>query len=391
MARKYNNISGDGHLEIPPEFWTKYAPAKVRDRAPHTVRIWDGTEVVRMGNHEMTIDVILAGDLDYDLYGHGRAARYHYDDGTNRPGAGDSAQRLQEQDNDGLDAEVLYPAVSAQKFLKNLLDKDKDRDTYLTLVEAYNTWLGQEFCAAAPDRLIGNAIMPETGVEDAIKEMERCKKMGIPSVNIANWPNGTGWYAPGDEKFFQAAVDLNIVLSPHSNFGANAAKPGATDAATTAVNRLNSRTGGSAAYATSQLIYHIFDKVPKSLVYIGESYCSWIPFNMNRQNEYYIRYQHREGFHLKKLPSEYYRDNMKFSFIHERSALQMRHLIGIDLLMWGSDFPHTANTYPHSQESLDEMFLDVPAAERRQVMVMTPCEVFGLDPEKDLTPTPKKK
>jgi predicted TIM-barrel fold metal-dependent hydrolase len=391
MGRKYQNISGDGHLEVPPEYWVKYAPAKLREKAPHTVKLWDGTEVVRMGNHEMTIDVILAGDLDYDLYGHGNASKYHYDDGSARPGAGDYIQRLVEQDTDGIDAEILYPAVSAQRFLKNLINVDKDRNTYLTLVEAYNTWLGQEFCAPAPDRLIGNAIVPETNVEDAIREMERCKKMGIPSVNIANWPNGTGWYAPGDEKFFQAAADMKVLISPHSNFGAAAAPAGVSNKTTKDVARLNSRTGGSAAYATSQLIYHIFDKVPNSLIYIGESYCSWIPFNMNRQNEYYIRYQHREEFHLKKLPSEYYRDNMKFSFIHERSAMQMRYHIGLDLMLWGSDFPHTANTYPHSMESLDEMFLDVPAEERRRVMVLTPCEMVGLDPEKDITPTPKRK
>lgn len=51
--------------------------------------------------------------------------------------------------------------------------------------------------------------------------------------------------------------------------------------------------------------------------------------------------------------------------------------------------PHNVNTYPYSKVSLDEMFLDVQAEERRRVLVTTPCKWFGLDPEKDLTPTPK--
>ena len=127
------------------------------------------------------------------------------------------------------------------------------------------------------------------------------------------------------------------------------------------------------------------------MVYIGESFCSWIPFNMNRSNEYYVRYQMRDDdLHLKKLPSEYYRDNMKFSFIHERSAMEMRYLIGVDLLIWGSDFPHTANTFPHSVASVDEMFRDVPEDERRQVLGLPPCELFGLDPDKEITPTPSR-
>jgi len=387
MGRKYQIFSGDGHLEIPPELWSGYAPAQYRDKAPKTVRLPDGTEVARMGDYEMTIDVILASDMDYDQYGRGRSSMWHWQDGSVRPGAGDAVQRLQEQDIDGIDAEVLYPAVSAQRFLKNLLPHDKD--LYLTLIQAHNSWLG-DFCKVAPDRLVGNAVVPETGLEDAILEAERCAKMGLKSMCLANWPNGTGWYAPGDERFFEAMVDLDMVNSPHSNFGASGPKPGTEgDRTTLNVGRLNSRTGGSAPYATSQLIYHIFDRVPKSVVYIGESYCSWIPFNMNRQNEYYIRYQHREDdLHLKKLPSEYYRDNMKFSFIHERSAMDLRYHIGIDLLMWGSDFPHTANTYPWSVVSLDEMFSDVPADERRRVLIETPCELFGLDPNADITPTP---
>lgn len=388
--RKYNIISGDGHLEVPPETWTKYAPAKYQDIAPKTVKLPDGTEVGRVLDSEMSCDVVLACDLDYDQYGRGRSSSWHYPDGSARPGTGDAIQRLQEQDRDGIDAEILYPAVGASRFLRPLLAKDPE--AYLALVQAYNTWLGEEYCPVAPDRLLGNAVVPETGLEDAILEAKRCRDMGIRSMCLTNWPNGGAWYAPGDEKFFEAMVDLEMVNSPHSNFGASGPKPGTeSDKQTIAISKLNSRTGGSAAYAISQLMYHIFDKVPKSMVYIGESFCSWIPFNMNRSNEYYVRYQMREDdLHLKKLPSEYYRDNMKFSFIHERSAMEMRYLIGVDLLIWGSDFPHTANTFPHSVASVDEMFRDVPEDERRQVLVLTPCELFGLDPDKEITPTPSR-
>jgi predicted TIM-barrel fold metal-dependent hydrolase len=56
--------------------------------------------------------------------------------------------------------------------------------------------------------------------------------------------------------------------------------------------------------------------------------------------------------------------------------------------MWGSDFPHSVGTHPHSRQFIEELFEDVPERERHQVLVDNVCDFFGLDPEKELTPTP---
>jgi predicted TIM-barrel fold metal-dependent hydrolase len=68
--------------------------------------------------------------------------------------------------------------------------------------------------------------------------------------------------------------------------------------------------------------------------------------------------------------------------------MKFRYFIGLDLLMWGSDFPHSVGTFPHSQEVIDELFEDVPENERHQVLVENACEFYGLDPRQQLTPTP---
>ena len=66
----------------------------------------------------------------------------------------------------------------------------------------------------------------------------------------------------------------------------------------------------------------------------------------------------------------------RFSFIADRLTMQFRYYIGLDLLMWGSDFPHSVGTYPHSMEVLEELFEGVPAKERRQVLVDNVCDCF---------------
>ena len=104
---------------------------------------------------------------------------YKRADGPYGPGLGDGTQRLREQDQDGIDAEVLFPPVFGPNFLKNILTEQGDQEAYVAVIQGYNTWLGEDFCSVAPDRLIGTAILPETGVDDAIAEMQRCAKMGL--------------------------------------------------------------------------------------------------------------------------------------------------------------------------------------------------------------------
>ena len=86
-------------------------------------------------------------------------------------------------------------------------------------MRAYNTYLGEEYCSVAPDRLIGNAMVLETGVDDAIEEMTRCKEIGLRSATLRVWPNGGDRYQPEDDRFFAASLDMDMKLSPHVNFG----------------------------------------------------------------------------------------------------------------------------------------------------------------------------
>ena len=192
--RKYQVISADGHCEVPADVVAARMPAKHRDSAPKLVVKEDGSEWWQMGEWERNSVGNLVCDRPYDEFVRPLGARYHNFDGTLRPGAGGPVQRLQEQDIDGIDAEVLYPPVYMGTFIRNLMTKDVE--AYKAVIQAYNTYLGEDYCSVAPDRLIGNAMVLETGVDDAIAEMERCKKMGLPAVSLRMWPNGGGDYKP---------------------------------------------------------------------------------------------------------------------------------------------------------------------------------------------------
>jgi predicted TIM-barrel fold metal-dependent hydrolase len=265
----------------------------------------------------------------------------------------------------------------------------KDVEAYKSIVRAYNTYLAEEYCIVAPDRLIGNALVLETGVDDAIEEMNRCRDMGLRSVSLRLWPNGGDNYESEDDRFFAAALDIDMKLSPHATFGGPAISP-ANSVGVTPRFVLRMGAGSSAVMSTiGDLVYHgVFDRFPDLKFYFAETQAGWLPHSLNWADEFFIRWYTFYDLKLDKLPSEYVRDHCRFSFTADRLAMQFRYYIGLDLLMWGSDFPHSVGTFPHSHEVIEELFEGVPEKERRQILVDNVCNFFCLDKDKELTATP---
>ena len=63
-------------------------------------------------------------------------------------------------------------------------------------------------------------------------------------------------------------------------------------------------------------------------------------------------------------------------------VVKVRHEIGIDKLMWGSDYPHIEGTWPHTAEKLGSAFAGVPRDECQMVLGSNAAEVYGFDVEK---------
>src|SRR5262249_8327190 len=96
-----------------------------------------------------------------------------------------AAQRVREQDMDGMEAEILFPAMVAGPVFWRNISHD---EVYKAVIRAYNDWLAEEYCAVAPDRLIGMGRMPITNVHGAICEeaaLCRAGAQGHPARRLA--------------------------------------------------------------------------------------------------------------------------------------------------------------------------------------------------------------
>jgi predicted TIM-barrel fold metal-dependent hydrolase len=140
---------------------------------------------------------------------------------TASAGTGTPEQRLREQDQDGIEGEILFSQLNP------VLRQAKDDELYLELVRAYNEFLAKDYMAVAPERLIPTGLIPLTGVDDAIRELEHCTKLGLKGVKLDKFPRGKSYPTPNDDKFWAAAIDLGMPLTNHNTgrFGSGKDEP----------------------------------------------------------------------------------------------------------------------------------------------------------------------
>jgi uncharacterized protein len=392
---KYRIISGDSHLEIDSKYWIDRVPVKYRDQAPRLVRQPDGSDAWTIG------DKITRPAAAADLYGgKGRdeyvpfGGRY---EGT--PGTGSPDQRVREQDKDGIDAEVLFPSQQGgPKFWR----RTQDDDAYKAVVRAYNSWLAEEYCSANPDRLLGVGILPlARDVADSVSEMDYCARAGLKTVLLQGFPSGKAYPSKEDDRFWTAALDLNMPVSVHVDLDRSGERSGPlfkypreseeimkklSHDLVDQVGRFGPVRGNGSVAAVQWVLSGLFDRVPKLKIFFAENQIGWVPFFLQAADVRYDRH-HRWaekllGFTpLKHPPSEYIREHCLWGFQFDRVGVELRHKINVERLIWGSDFPHQESDWPESLSVIERNFAGVPEDEKQRMVCGNAVEFFHLAQE----------
>lgn len=387
MARKYQVISGDGHLETPPDF-VRFVPERYRDRAPKLITLPDG------GGDAWLMEGMPLAYASQNLKGRGtvkfKGQSYFREDGSRTDGAGDGLQRLREQDEDGIDAELLFAPIFASRFLEHIPDKA----VYLAMVQAYNTWLA-DYMSIAPDRLIGNALMPVCGIEDALAELARAEELGFRTVQLLQFPNGSGVPRPDDDRFWERSLELEMALSPHMFFGGAINMTGARHDTSQwpAEAGMTQHAGGPPATTMAQMIVDgTFERIPELRFYFAEINAAFFAAALYYMDRDYREYNSWFQLELPKLPSEYMKAHGLYGMVREPLAVKVgRELpeeMPLELFWWGSDFPHSVGTFPHSRAYIEETFGDLDPDLRHRILVGNAADHLRLDLDADITETP---
>jgi hypothetical protein len=124
-------------------------------------------------------------------------------------------------------------------------------------------------------------------------------------------------------------------------------------------------------------------------IYWAESQIGWLPYSFDQIDDNYERnrYWGEREFGIKptaKRPSEYLRNNCLWGFMRDPWGVKCRNEIGVDIILWGSDFAHATGNWPHSMDIVNKTFAGVTQEERGKMLAGNAMNFFRLDAAVDL-------
>jgi predicted TIM-barrel fold metal-dependent hydrolase len=376
----YPIIDADAHVNEPPDTWQDRVPARLRDRAPKVVHgdrgdVWSFDD----GKSMRPVGLTATAGLSYLQY---RPSGISYD--SMRPGSFDTKARLADLDADGIYAQVLYPSVT----LSGAKVYGSEPELQLACVRAYNEWLA-EFCEGSDGRLIGQGILPTTGVDDAIAETERAMSLGHRGVVISSFPNGTLDAAPEDDRFWAFAQEADIPIAVHiGSFlkGHSAQTPPLDTLAFMGVAGA-SKAGAHTIPVVCDLIFSgIFERFTRIKLLLVEANIGWIPTLLEQVDDMFLRYRwFTNGVEqMRTMPSRIFHRNFWATFMIDTVGLELRHRMNLGHLMWSTDYPHTGSDWPNNRVTIEREFRGIPRDEVRRMLHDNCKTLYRLDHIPDL-------
>jgi predicted TIM-barrel fold metal-dependent hydrolase len=374
----YNVISTDDHLQEAPHTWTsRMSKARWSDLIPQIRRDPDGTDhwyihgaKIRGGGVGSVRGIVPVGKppLTWDEV---------------PPKAYQPAARIKAMDEDGVDVHTFFGNISGVAG-NTFSDPAFDEDYRLDAIRAYNDYQIEEWATPYPGRFITLCNLPMWDVDRAVAELQRTARLGIKGVAFA-FPEQWGYPSIDDAYWYPlwaAAQDAELSINFHVGSGASMGlaklKPLTTSSPMIFLSLVSTRAiTANVEVMTTILFSGILEKFPRLQVVSSESGIGWVPYLLEVADHQWEA-QDLRNHGMRMRPSEYFHRQCYVNFWFEELGPSLRHLIGLDNIMWESDFPHGTGTYPHSREKIEKATRDWTEAERRRVLVETPRRLYHL-------------
>ena len=377
-------ISCDDHMDLsnlPADLWTARLPAALRDRAPRVEE--------RDGQAVWICDGKVWGRWDGKPPGPGTttaAARpvkpiYNafdragiFDQSARRPAVAEL--RLADMDSNHIQTQVIFGPI-----FQISTDDPALREACYSV---YNDWL-IEFCGAAPDRLIGVPMLPETPA-GALTELGRLiAKGGVRQVNLMIANINPKLDDPAWEPLWQALEQSGIILSWHITVFIG--KPGDRVAGKAASVFENTKffLANFLEPFVDLFAWGILERHPKLKMVMAEAGTGWLPWLVQELDYRHWRlweakefWADKGGAALETKPSELFKRQIYATFQEDYAAMALIPFFGDGHLLWASDYPHPDSVWPNSLAAIERQMQHLSPEMRKKLTRDNAAALYGL-------------
>ncbi|MGH8995168.1 MAG: amidohydrolase family protein, partial [Acidimicrobiales bacterium] len=260
------------------------------------------------------------------------------------PAFREPAPRLQLMDELGVDRSLMFPTLAS------LLEERMRDDPELThvAIHALNEWLHEQWSFNYEGRIFTVPVVTLPIVEKAIEELNWVVDRGAKAILVRPAPvpgfrGSRSFGYPEFDPFWQACVDADVLVTMHSSdsgysrytsdwTGPQEMLPFKLDAF-----RMFSAGKRPMEDSMAALCCHgVFSRFPDLRVASIESGSDWV----------YSFIEHLQDVY-KKIPQEFehnpveqFKSNVWISPFHEDDLGKLIKTIGVDRILFGSDYPH---------------------------------------------------
>ena len=368
-------VSVDDHIVEPADTWTKRLPAKYRDVGPRLERLrvsnlkFDGMnysfDIVDSNSSEGKLaDFWCYEDLRVPMRRIITAVGFPPEERTMlpvtydemRPGCWDQAARIADMDANHTEASLCFPTFP--RFCGQTFAEAKDKELALLCVQAYNDFQVEEWCAGiGKDRLIPLIIVPMWDAELAAAEVYRNAARGVHAVCFSEVPHFLGLpsiHSGYWEPFFRACAETQTVINMH--IGSSSTMPATSPDAPAAVQATLSFNQGMASMA-DWIFSGILPRYPDLKLAYSEAQMGWIPYALERARSVWKEFRGWafDPAIVTEEPEFYFRRQIYACFFRDDFGLKNITDIGVDNIVFETDYPHSDSTWPETEQFIRDM------------------------------------
>ena len=258
-------------------------------------------------------------------------------------------------------------------------------------IQAHNRWLA-DYVAEDPKARAGIGQVFLNDIDDTIADIEWCHEHGLRGgILVGSVPPTSDWikplYHPDLDPVWAKCAELGVVVNTHSGTGGPVYQKAP---AMPLVHFLE-----IPFYSQRPLAYMIlggvFERFPDLKFTLTEAGFAWIPAFLQQMDDLMAEHPHEQGgrdAHRRRAGAAEVGHRVLHAELPHRHqpAHPGRHpvarsdFVGLERVMWGSDYPHDEGTLPFTREHLRQVMVDLepgpdpedPRRERRRALRLRP-------------------